>query len=93
LEIAHFLEIELDDSKVMHIGSAGGGSFKAYPSQRKIGHTIERKGFRPIYWEGTAYFAEREPIVLLGNYDCLEKFDLTFYGPQRKLGVLPRFKA
>ena len=91
LYIAHLLEIELDDEKRIELDSAGGGSFSALPSLRQIGFCIERKGFRPIQWEGTAYFAEHEPVILLGHHDCLEKFDVTFHGPERKLSLLPRF--
>lgn len=75
------------------MSAAGGGSFVVLPSQKKIGYTIEYKGYRPIHWEGIVYFAEDEPMILLGHHQCLEKFDLTFHGPERKLEILPRFKA
>jgi hypothetical protein len=91
LEIAHVLEVELDDMETIVIEGAGGGRFKAMPSRKKINYTIERKGYRPISWEGIAYFAENEEVILLGHHQCLEKFDLTFQGPERKLGLLPRF--
>lgn len=92
LDIAHALNIELDDSKQMRLSCAGGGMFTALPSLKKITYTIEKKGFRPVSWKGTIYFAESEPVVLLGHYQCMENFDLTFYGPERKLSILPRFK-
>jgi len=38
-------------------------------------------------------FADAEPIMLLGHHQCLEYFDLTFQGPEKKLGVLPRFET
>jgi hypothetical protein len=90
LGIAHLLEIELDDSKSLRIDSAGGGSFVALPSRRKVEYSIEKRGYRPIQWKSVAYFAE-ESAILLGHEDCLEKFDLTFCGPERTLQVLPRF--
>lgn len=92
LDVAHDLEIELDDSKILSMDAAGGGVFEALPSQKPVGYTIETDKFRPIRWEGIIYFAENEPVTLLGHYQCLEKFDLTFYGPERKLSILPRFK-
>ena len=92
LQIAHFLEIELDDSKRLTIDGAGGGRFLVQPSQKSIQYSIDRKGFRSIAWTGIVYFAEDEPIILLGHHQCLEKFDLNFQGPEKKLGVLPRFK-
>ena len=91
LAIAHHLHIELDDSKKVIIDCAGGGRFTALPSQKNVHYSIEQKGFRSIKWKGIAYFAEQEPVVLLGHHECLEKFDLTFHGPERKLSILPRF--
>jgi hypothetical protein len=91
LAIAHQLEIELDDSKKVTMDCAGGGRFTALPSRKPVGCTIERKGYRPIHWKGVVFFAEDEPVVLLGHHQCLEKFDLLFEGPERKLGVTPRF--
>src|SRR3989338_4777640 len=51
LEIAHVLEIELDDSRAIKIQSAGGGEFEALPSQKKIGYALEMKSFRPMRWQ------------------------------------------
>ncbi len=85
LEMAHALEIELDDSKSVVLGHAGGGSFIALPSQRKIGYAVELKGHRPLCWQGIAYFAAEQPMALLGHYQCLDKFDLLFRGKDRVL--------
>jgi hypothetical protein len=93
LEIAHVLEVELDDSKTIMMSAAGGGRFKVMPSRRKIGYSIEKTGYRSINWKGTVWFAEGEEVVLLGHHDCLEKFDLTFRGGSRALSVLPLFKV
>lgn len=93
LDIAHALEIELDDSKQIRLSSAGGGIFTALPSSKKITYSIEKKGFRSITWKGIIYFAESEPIVLLGHYQCAEYFDLTFQGPEKTLSILPRFAS
>ena len=93
LEVAHYLGIELDDSKTLILDGAGGGRFKAMPSQKKVIYKIEHKGYRSIQWQGTIYFTEAEPIILLGHHECLEKFDLTFCGPQKLLQVIPRFKV
>jgi hypothetical protein len=32
-------------------------------------------------------------MILLGHYQYLERFDLTFHGPERMLCVLPRFRT
>lgn len=88
LDIAHYLEIELDDSRTVRIEGAGGGVFVAMPSSRKIGYAIEQKGHRPVCWQGVAYLAGEQPLALLGHFDCLEKLDLQFFGAQRLLRVL-----
>ena len=90
LEIAHVLKIELDDSQEIRIDCAGGGVFKAMPSLHRIEYLISATGYRSFSWSGTVYFAEREPIILLGHHECLEKFDLTFQGPEKLLSLLPR---
>ena len=88
-EVAHILQVELDDTKGVKLGSAGGGSFLALPSRKKIRHTIERNGYRPIRWDGIVYFAAEEPVVLLGHYQCLEYFEITFRGPEKRMSILP----
>lgn len=90
--VANFLEIELDDSKKIVINHAGSGTFVAYPSREKIALSIEVKKFRPIKWESTIYFADGELAMLLGIKDCLEKFDITFFGPEKNFNIMPRFK-
>jgi len=93
LEIAHFLKIELDDSKVLIIDGAGGNTFKVMPSRNKVEYVIEaKKGYRSIKWQGTIYFTETEPIILLGHYECLNRFDMTFCGPRKLLQIIPRFE-
>lgn len=87
MAIAHLLRIELDDSRTIRLGSAGGGVFTALPSRRKIGFAIEQKGHRPLVWQGTAFFSSDQPVVLLGHFKCLEHFHLLFSGPERKLRV------
>lgn len=93
IEMAHVLKVELDDTESVAIDCAGGAVFHALPSRRPIGYTIAKKGFRSLHWEGTAYFAQEEPVVLLGRHQCLEKFDLNFQGPEKVLGLLPRFRV
>jgi hypothetical protein len=89
LEVARLLKVPLDDTEPLRVSGAGAGEFIAYPSLHKVEYAIERKAFRPIRWEGTVYFADSDP--LLGHRKCLEFFDLTFHGPEKKLSVLPRF--
>lgn len=59
----------------------------------KDGVRDRAEGYRPNRWEGTVYFAGGEPTILLGHHECLEYFDLTVYGPEKKSRVLPRFEG
>ena len=87
MEIAHQLGVVLDDTKPINVDSAGGGYCVALPSLHPITYVLKKKGHRPIRWTGIAYFAPRQPIVLLGQYQCLEKLTLTFDGPGRQVRV------
>lgn len=91
LAIAHYLQIELDDTKQRTVDGAGGGKFKVIPSRNKINYSIDKEGFRSLQWKGIAYFTETEPIVLLGREQCLDKFDITFCGPHRLIQLIPHF--
>jgi hypothetical protein len=92
-EIASLLEVQLDDLQTIRISCAGGGQFSAMPSIKPITYTIPGiKGHRRIQWKGTAYFADGEEAVLLGHKDCLERFDVTFYGKAQRFSMLPLFK-
>jgi hypothetical protein len=87
LDIAHYLEIELDDTEGIDIGSAGGGRFVALPSCEPVQLSIEQKGHRPLEWKVILYFAPREPVVLLGHQHCLDRLRLLFDGPRKMLRV------
>lgn len=92
LAIAHALEVELDDSKRRRIEAAGGSVFLVMPSQKTIGFTIRPpRGYRPISWKGTPFFSPDVESILLGHQAALEKFDITFQGPNKTFSVLPRF--
>jgi hypothetical protein len=87
LEIAKVLAVELDESRAITIGSAGGGIFTAVPSLKPIGYAIEQPGFRPICWKGIPYFTTHQSTILLGHYQCLDYLELTFKGPSHVLHV------
>lgn len=92
LAIAHALEIELDDSKTRKIDAAGGSVFEVMPLQKPISFTVRPpRGYRPITWKGIPFFTDDQGIVLLGYKGALEKFDITFQGPDKKFSILPRF--
>lgn len=86
-EIAVFLGVELDESRAIEIGAAGGGNFRALPSRNKIGFALQQAGFRPIVWSGVAYFSDTQPTILLGHKGCMEHLVLTFRGKERVMQV------
>lgn len=88
-EIAHILEVELDDSKAVRVGAAGGGIFTALPSQKPLIMKIEKRGFQPVTIKGIVYFAEKQS-PLLGHRGCLEYLDLYFNGPEKTFSITPR---
>jgi predicted aspartyl protease len=87
MEMRKWIGVDLDERVAIQIGSAGGGGFTAIPSAKKVVYAIEKPGYRTLRWKGTVFFAPRQPIVLLGHYQCLEYLHLTFNGKHRKLGV------
>lgn len=87
LEISQVLGIELNTEKAINIGSAGGGKFTAIPSKKKIKYSLEHSGFRPIQWNGTVFFAPRQPTILLGQYECLSELKITLDAKNRILKV------
>jgi predicted aspartyl protease len=87
MEMRKYLGVGLDESKAIELGSAGGGGFMAIPSAEPIGYCIEKKGFRPIRWKGTVFFAPRQPIVLLGHHQCLDQLVVSVNGKTRKLTI------
>lgn len=91
MEIATTLKVELDTSRGISMGNAGGGKFMVIPSVQPLSMSIESKGYRSYTWQGKVWFAPRQPNILLGHKHCLEKFDVLFKGPEKTLKVTPRF--
>jgi hypothetical protein len=87
MDMRKYIGVDLDESRSITIGSAGGGGFVAIPSKEKIKFKIEKKGYRPIEWQGTVFFAPRQPLVLLGHHQCLEQLNIRFRGKERTISV------
>jgi hypothetical protein len=87
MEMREWIGVDLNDGAAIQIGSAGGGGFMAIPSAKKVQYSIEKPGFRALRWKGTVFFAPRQPLVLLGHYQCLDQLNLTFKGKERTLAV------
>ena len=86
-EINQVLNVELDHSGAIDLGSAGGGVFRAIPSKEKIEYSLGQSGFRPISWKVIVFFAPRQPQILLGQYQCLDQLILTLDAKKRALTV------
>ena len=87
MEVNDLLGVELDTDHAIEMFSAGGGRFTAIPSAAKITYSLEHSGFRPINWKGTVFFAPRQPMILLGQFECLSRLSLTLDAPNRKIIV------
>ena len=87
METRKYIGVGLDESKAIELGSAGGGGFTAIPSSEPIWYCIDKKGFRPIRWKGTVFFAPRQPVVLLGHYQCLDQLSICLNGKTRRLSI------
>ena len=65
-----------------------------YPSPVAIDYVIRDPGSNLEYqWSAPVYFSLGQHIVLLGHHRCLEKFDVMFRGPEKRIELLPRFKT
>ncbi|MFH0770669.1 MAG: hypothetical protein V1926_04815 [Candidatus Peregrinibacteria bacterium] len=87
MELNQVLDCELDPDHAIPFTSAGGGDFRAIPAVRKIEYRLEQSGFRPIVWKGTAYFVRGQPVILLGQYECLSELILVLDARKRKIRV------
>jgi len=87
IELQNVLGVNLDPDNALYMRSAGGGRFKAIPSADKITYSIDHSGFKSIKWKGTAFFALEQPIILLGNHECLSELKITLDAPRRVIRV------
>ena len=77
MEVNKILQLELDYDHAMDLVSAGGGKFRVIPPISRVMFTIEHSGFRPIEWKGTVFFAPRQPVILLGQFEFLAELKMT----------------
>ena len=64
-----------------------------YPSPVAIDYVIRDPGSNLEYqWRAPVELLGQH-IVLLGHHRCLEKFDVMFWGPEKRIERLPRFKT
>ncbi len=73
---------------------AGGDHCFIYPSPAPVTYLIHDPASTAEYrWHGQVFFTLEQEFVLLGHHQCLQKFDVTFKGPEKRLEMLPRFKT
>jgi hypothetical protein len=92
LEIATHLGIQVDLEDRIETQVAGGGQCFTYPSPVPLDYVIRDPASHMQYqWHGLVLFTLDQRLVLLGHHQCLEKFDVTFKGPEKFLELTPRF--
>ena len=85
------IDINLDDPLESQI--AGGGRCFIYAPSSPLGYLVRNPATPVEYrWTGQVFFALEQEFVLLGHHQCLEKFDVTFLGPERMLEVTARLR-
>ncbi|OGC81792.1 MAG: hypothetical protein A2V81_01640 [Candidatus Abawacabacteria bacterium RBG_16_42_10] len=88
IEIAGVLGIKLNIKNKESFQGAGGNPFNVYPSPTKLEHILRQDGFRPINWKANVYFAESQPMILLGNKGFLDQFEIRLRGKQREIEIV-----
>lgn len=87
IEIADYLNVELDKDLHTKFAGAGDNLFDVYYSPVKISHSLYQKGFRAITWKTHVYFADHQPSILLGHSGFLEFFKVTFDGIKKEIQI------
>ena len=87
MELHQVLGVDLDYENALPMSSAGGGTFKAIPSLKKLYYSIDKSGFRSITWQGKAFFSVGQSVILLGHYECLSELVITLDGKRKKIRV------
>lgn len=87
IEIAGILDIKLDlrTKKIFH--GAGNNPFTVYHSPIVIEHIIRQGNLPSLRWKSKIFFAEAQPIILLGQKGFLEDFKVIFDGERKQLEI------
>jgi hypothetical protein len=92
LEFAPELGIEIDMEDRIETQVAGGGECFIYPSPAAIEYVLrDPRNLEEYRWRGPVFFALGQRLVLLGHHGCLEKFDITFKGPEKAVEIYPQY--
>lgn len=94
MEIAPELGISIDLADRIETQVAGGGQCFIYPSPVMIDYLIrDPSSHMEFQWRAPVYFGLGQQTPLLGHHRCLEKFDVTFKGPEKMVEVTARFRS
>ena len=92
LELAEELSVALDLDDPIEAHVAGGGTSAVYASSDLVDCSLRDAG-GDVRWKAPFFFSPGQRLILLGHDKCLQKFDLTFHGPERELEMTARFKS
>ena len=94
LDVASELGIRIDINDRLESQVAGGAHCFIYPSPVPVHyHLRDPAGESACRWRGQVFFVLEQEFVLLGHHQCLEKFDVTFHGPEKQVQLRPRFRT
>lgn len=94
MELAVHLGIQIDLENRTETHVAGGGQPLIHASPVPLDYVIQDPASpREYQRHGPVFFTLGQRIVLHGHHRCLEKFDVTFRGPERAVELVPRFRT
>lgn len=87
IEAAGIFKFSLSDQPQYRMAGAGNNTFTIYKSPVELEIFFKRKGFREIKHKSFVYFAESEPIGLLGFKGFLENYRVKLDGKNREIEI------
>jgi predicted aspartyl protease len=88
IEAAGIFKFNLSDQPQYRMAGAGNNTFKIYKSPTELDIVLKRKGFREIKYKSFIYFAESEPIGLLGFKGFLENLKVKLDGKNKEIEII-----
>lgn len=87
IETADSLKLKLEKRDKTEFYGAGKNPFTVYKSPKEVEYLIRQNGFRSIKAKTTVYFAESQPVILLGHHGFLQKLKVVLHGPKKEVEI------